>query len=409
MAIDLLVMLDDDGPAPGALRGSSTPGPEFTPRPFLDFCRGVGETLPYERLVFVGDGEPLERYGFSAVEAAHEAGFRNIRLHTRPWRLTDPRQAYAVVNTGVSEICVGLHSTDPELHDRLCDRPEDFRAAQRCLRNIAKLEAEASVHVVMTRANLDQLADIARLAIESEAQRVEFWAHAPLDPEPELRELLAPLDELVPRLLEAVDVCEAGRVQTAIHHVPVCLLGRAGALVDNHEPHDFLPRADSRARPRFNCLHEAQCDTSEICLGLSHAHVSRFGWELERLRPAPRTRPWRARDRSVVRIGEHGSAPHGHAQWLALLGPHAEGVEGIVLTRDEARYPMQMPDGTRFDLLVTARDETSRTFEQSRSFNLSYTDVEGSAGERAIATFLEPIFRTITANDDGTLSLDARV
>lgn len=408
MAADLLVMLDDDGPTPGALRAPSTSGPAFTPKPFAEFCRELGGEPPYERIIFVGDGEPLERFGFGAVETAHAAGFRNIRLHTRPWRLTDQRQAYAVVNTGVSEICVGLHSTDPELHDRLCDRPEDFRAAKRCLSNLAKLEVQTSVAVVMNRANLEQLRAIAELAIESGAQRLDFWAHAPLDPDDEQRELLAPLEELTPRLLEALAVCRSAEVDAAIHHVPICLLGDAGELVHNDEPHHFLPRADSRARPRFNCLHEAQCDWSERCLGLSHAHINRFGWELDRLQPAPRTRPWQARDRRVQQLGREGSVPHGHGQWLALLGPHAEGVEGIVLTRDEARYPMQMPDGTRFDLQVTARDETSKTFEQSRSFNLSYTDVEGPAGERAIATFLAPVFQTIIANDDGTLSLDAK-
>lgn len=422
MAADLVVMIDGEGPRPGSLRSPppTPPGAELDPRPFLDFCAAHQSAPRYERAILVGDGQPLEQHGFALAEAARRGGFRRVRLDTGPWRLTNPRQVHAVVQAGVNEVSVGLHATDPALHDRLCDRPGDFRAANKCLANLAKLEADALVYVVMTSANVGQLRLIAELAIEAGAQRIDFWAHAPLDPTESEEQLLVPLDDLTPRVLEAIATCRAAEVEAVIHHVPVCVLGEEGALVNNTEPdcfhlhshyhYHYDAAADPSARPRFNCLREAQCDAAEVCLGLCHAHVNRFGWELDRLRASPRTRPWRPRDRSVRRIDgrERPHAPHGHAQWLDLLGAHAKGVEGVVLTRNEARYPMQMPDGTRFALVISARDDAARTFKQSRSFNLAYTDVEGPATERAIAAFVGPVLDSIIANDDGSLSLDAR-
>ncbi len=413
MAADLLVMIDGEGPVPGSLRSPSPgpPGEDFDPRPFLELCAAHESAPRYERVIFVGDGQPLEQHGFALAQAARRGGFGRVRLDTRPWRLTNPRQVQAVVQAGVVEVSVGLHATDPELHDRLVDRPGDFRAAQKCLANLANLRSLAAtplVYVVMTSANVGQLRPVAELAIEAGAQRIDFWAHAPLDPTESEQQLLVPLDELVPRLLEAIATCRAAEVEVVIHHVPVCVLGEEGTLVNNSEPDCFSAAADPSARPRFNCLREAQCDAAEVCLGLSHAHVNRFGWELDRLRASPRTRPWHPRDRSVRRIDERANAPHGHAQWLSLLGTYAKGVEGVRLTRSEARYPLQMPDGTRFVLVISARDDAARTFTQSRSFNLAYTDVEGPASERAIAAFVGPVLDAIIANDDGSLSLDAR-
>lgn len=408
MTTDLLVVIDGEAPAPGSLLAPGPLDTSLEPKSFEAFCATHADAPRYERVIFRGDGLPLERHGFGLVGAARRGGFRHVRLDTRPWRLTNPSQVFAVVKAGVSEVSVGLHATEAALHDRLVGREGDFRDASKCLANLGRLEALARVNVVMTGANVDQLRSIAELAIEAGAHRVDFWAHAPVDPTEAERELLVPLDTLVPCLLEATGVCRAAEVQAVIHHVPVCLLGEEGERVSNAEPDHFHAATDPSARPGFNCLREAQCDASEQCLGLSHAHVGRFGWELDRLQPRPRTRPWHPRDRSVRRFGGSGSPSRGHAPWLALLGPHADRVEGVALTRNEARYPMQMPDGTRLVLVINARDEASRTFKQSRSFDLAYTDVDGPAAERQIATFIEPVLDAIIANDDGSLSLDPR-
>jgi hypothetical protein len=188
----------------------------------------------------------------------------------------------------------------------------------------------------------------------------------------------------------------------------MCLLGEHQGALDNRVPDAFDGIRPGRPLPEFNCLLEAKCEHAEACLGLSHAHVNAFGWELERLRPSPRVRAWVERDRSVERATGTDAGPRGHAAWLALLGEHAVRVANVSLTRSEARYPMQMPDTTRFVLVVTARDEVSRTFTQTRSFNLAYTDVDGPAAELDIAAFLEPIFAAIRSNDDGSLSLDPK-
>jgi hypothetical protein len=409
--MDLLVTIDSEGPVPGRLLRPADEGgrpAQVDPASFTRFAQAHAQQPVYERVSFVGDGEALEQHGFGLVAAARESGFAHVRLVTSPRRLTEARQVRAVVMAGVGEFCVGLHGDSSELHDGLTKRPGEFAKIQTCLDRLAKHEVRVLVDVVLTTANLEAVPRIIELAVAKGAHAITLSSHCPAGSEPGSRELIPTLDTLLPVLEAAIASCRAAGVEVGVRHVPACLLGEHLGLLDNSLPDALDGVRPGRPLPQFNCLLEAKCEHAERCLGLHHAYVNAHGWELERLRPVPRVRPWRERERSVERSTGGATGPRGHAAWLALLGEHAGRVEGISLTRTEARYPMQMPDGTRFILVLTARDDAAKSFIQSRSFNLAYTDVEGPAEELAIAGFIEPVLATIAANDDGSLSLDAK-
>ena len=409
MAKDLLVTIDSDGPLPGRLRISGRPASADLER-FTAFAREqasieVGERT-YGRVILVGDGPPLEQHGFGFATAASEAGFGPLRLDTSPRRLTEASQIRAVVvHAGVTEFSLGIHGPSAEVHDRLVDRVGDFASIQRALTVLSKHEVQLMVDTILTRSTLAQLEATLAFALAQGPARVALWAYAPNEDTPEGRAEIPALAELVEALPAAVAQCREAGVEVVIRHVPACLLGVHEALLDNSQPDAFEGVRGGRPLPQFNCLHEAKCELSERCGGLGHAYVNAHGWALEQLQPVPRTRPWKPRDRSVETHAGSADGPRGHGPWLALLGEHASRVENVGLTRTEARYPMVMADGTRFILVLTKRDSTVRYFRQSTAFNLSYTDVEGSAGERAIAKTIEPILATIIANDDGSLSL----
>src|SRR5690606_8583765 len=160
--------------------------------------------------------------------------------------------------------------------------------------------------------------------------------------------------ELLPGVTSAIEQSRARELALTLRHMPACLLGPHAELLDNTAPDAFDGVRPGRPLPEFNCLLEAKCELAESCLGLGHAYVNAHGWELARLHPIPRVRPWVERDRSVDTGSVGPGAPRGHAAWLALLGEHASRVANVALTRSEARYPMQMPDGTRFVLVITA-------------------------------------------------------
>lgn len=412
MSGELLVTIDSDGPIPGQLRIRGRAA-AVEPERFIELAARHVDAPRYERVIFVGDGEALEQHGFGLVEVARAGGFAHVRLDTSARRLTEPRQVRAVVLAGVDEFSVGLHGHEAALHDRLTARPGEFAKTQTCLEHLARHDVRVLVDVVVTSQNLEVLASIVELALEQGAARVALWTHslagAPaVEIEPEERELFVRFDRLVPALDPIVASCRAADVELVIRHVPRCMLGPHAELLDNSLPEALDGVRPGRPLAQFNCLLEAKCEHAEACLGLGHGYVNAFGWELEQLEPTPRTRAWRERDRSIERSTGGAAGPRGHAEWLALLGEHAALVESVALTRTEARYLMQMSDGTQFVLVVTARDEVSQTFTQSRSFNLAYTDVEGPAAELDIAAYLEPVFATIIANDDGTRSLDAK-
>ncbi|PRP97512.1 pyrroloquinoline quinone biosynthesis protein PqqE [Enhygromyxa salina] len=407
MSKDLLVTIDSEGPLPGQLRTGGRPARVELAR-FAELAERNATSRDYERVILVGDGEALEQHGFAFATAAREGGFTHVRLDTSARRLTQAQQVRAVVMAGVNEFSVGLHGDCAELHDQLSGRPGDFAKVQTCLERLSKHEVRVVVDTIVTTANLAALAQIVELAIAKGASRVALWSYLPAEDTPETRALIVSLDALIPALRPAIARCREAEVEVVVRHVPACLLGDARDILDNTRPDALDGVRPGRPLAQFNCLHEAKCEHAEACLGLHHAYVNAHGWELERLQPTPRVRPWRERDRSVERTTGGAAGPRGHASWLALLGPHAERVAGVSLTRTEARYPMQMPDGTRFVLVLSARDDDARTFIQSASFNLAYTDVEGPAQERAIATFVEPVLRTIAANDDGSLCLDAK-
>ena len=396
---DLLVTLDAEAPLPGRLHIGTRPA-GIDPERFLAFARSHAQRPTYERAIVVGDGQALEQHGFGLVGAARGGGFSRVRLITSSRRLVEARQVRAVVLAGVDEFSLGLHGATAELHDRLTQRPGEFAKLQTCFERIAAHGVAVHIDTVITTDNLEVLPEIAKLAIDAGARRLGFHPA-------EARDSIVDFDRLLPALFDVLAQCRAANVEGTVHHVPRCLLGEHADSLDNHLPDAFDGIRPGRPLPEFNCLLEAKCEHAEICGGLSHAHVNAFGWQLERLRPTPRVRAWVERDRSVE-AATTGMGPRGHAAWLALLGEHAERVPSVALTRNEARYPMQMADGTRFVFVITARDEVSRTFIQTRSFNLAYTDVDGPAAELDIAVFLEPIFAVIRANDDGSLSLDAK-
>jgi hypothetical protein len=404
---DLLCTLDAEAPLPGRLRVDGRPA-LVDPERFLAFARAHALRPIYERAIFVGDGAALEQHGFGLVAAARAGGFAHVRLITSPRRLTEARQVRAVVQAGVDEFSLGLHGHVDELHDRLTQRPGELAKLKTCFERLAVQDVAVHVDTVVTTANIDVLPEIAALAIAAGARRLTLHPHCPRSDDVEGRALIVSLDHLLPALARVLEQCRAAGVEDRVQHVPMCLLGEQQAALDNALPDAFDGIRPGRPLPEFNCLLEAQCEHAEACGGLSHAHVNAFGWELERLHPSPRVRAWVERDRSVERATGADTGPRGHTAWLALLGAHAVRVPSVALTRSEARYPMQMPDSTRFVLVVSARDEVSRTFTQTRSFNLAYTDVEGPAAELDIAAFLEPIFAEIHANDDGSLSLDAK-
>jgi hypothetical protein len=232
--------------------------------------------------------------------------------------------------------------------------------------------------VIVTADNLATLGQTVALAAERRVKQCTFVGSA------------VPLAQSIPAIRAALARCRELGIEGRVKHLPRCLLeSDAAALIDDR--HEATARNSS-------CLFEALCGQSEACPGLAHEYVARFGWEERRLQPTPRTHPWR----------EPAPGPHAHPEWLALLGSNAAHVERVELDRVVFRYFMRLPSGGRLVIELRSRDEQKPAFTRSRSFDITYTRVEGQVDQRAIARFMDPIAAAIVARDDGSLSIDPR-
>ncbi|HEY3498536.1 MAG TPA: radical SAM protein [Polyangiaceae bacterium] len=378
----------------------------------------------YQRVIFTGGEVTLEKSLPSYVRAARDSGsFRYLRLQTNGRRLADPAYAKALVADGLNEFFVSIHGHDASSHDAITQRPGSFDELVQGLDHLRALDVRIITNTVMVRSNVGSLSPIVELAALRGVSRMEFWNYLPMEDQADERGLIAPMSELVPALRAALDRCGELGLEAVVKYVPHCLLGPHADLLDNSQPDVVIVEDFWRTFPKFNCLYEAVCEHSERCLGLHHAYVNRFGWELGRLEPEGRTRPWSEREEPERgRPERYGSADDARAS--PATGAHpgfralvegAEGTTGAVLeklelTRNDARYLYRLEQSS-VEIVVAGRDETTPALARTRSFNVFYTRATGFDDiekKRALADLLKDFVAKLGERDRGELTLDSR-
>lgn len=386
--------------------------------PLERFTALVDENLrsaKYQRVVFTGGEVTLEKNLSSYVRYARDSGaFRYLRLQTNARRLADPEFTASLVADGINEFFVSVHGHDAASHDDITQRVGSFDELVAGLGHLRDHDVRVITNTVMTRRNVRSLPQLVDLAAEHGVSRMEFWNYLPMEDQEDQRDLIAPLDELLPPLLAALDSCAARSIPAVTKYVPRCQLGRHAAVLDNSQPDTIIVESFWDQFPHFNCLYEARCEHSEACLGLQHAYVNKFGWEEARLVPAPRVRPWVEREKLVEGTPErYHSGDSGHPAWEALTAgelPAGCSVEQVQLTRNQARYQLRCGDAS-VDLVLSARDERAAALARSRTFNIFYTNLEGTNDDAARSTVKELlgiVASRIVERDVGELTLDAR-
>lgn len=392
--------------------------------PFERFQALVDEnrrSRKYHRVIFTGGEVTLERRLFDFVRAARESGtFEYVRVQTNGRRLADPELARRLVEAGVDEFFVSVHGHDAASHDDITQRPGSWDELLQGLENLRALGVRLITNTVLTRRNLASLRGIVELAARFGVSRVELWNYLPMEDHADERDLIAPLSELVPALLPALDEARARKVEAVVKYVPRCALGEHAEALDNSQPDTIIVEDFWSTFPRFSCLYEAVCEHSEKCMGVHHPYVNRWGWEAHRLAPTPRARPWSDHSEPSTgrteRYGERAAeGASGHDAWVALVEGAGEDasahLERVQLTRTQARFSYAVDGGGRVDVVLAGRDERSQALARTRSFNIFYTGAEGfeGAAERErLSALLRGIVARVAARDEGALSLDAR-
>jgi cyclic pyranopterin phosphate synthase len=389
--------------------------------PFERFVRIVDENLrsrKYDRVIFTGGEVTLEKSLPQFVSHARDSGaFRHVRLQTNGRKLADPEFTRMLVDAGIDEFFVSLHGDCADLHDRITQRPGSFDELLLGLQNLATHPVRRITNTVVHRTNIGAYDGIVGIAHAHGVSEMEFWNYLPMEDHADERNLIAPLGEMMPSLRRALDRCAALGIRSVTKYVPRCLLGTYGATLDNSQPDTIIVESFWNEFPRFACLYEAECEHSEQCLGLSHDYVRKFGWEEETLVPEARTRPWMPRTQGVdgrpdETASESASTPHRHPAWEALLDGLPSDAGRLVrtqLNRNQARYTLALGrGGATVELVLAARDDSVRALAHTASFNIFYTQLNGSYERADMERLIRIACERIAARDDGSLSLDSR-
>lgn len=218
-------------------------------RPDLTMSRAeVYETLEKARRegareVNYSGGEPTIYKGFTdVVRYARDLGYDHQSINTNGIRLKDPAYCEELLEAGMSSIDFSIHGHTEELHDREVARKGAFRAIVRACGNLNELKERfrfnMSATTVMTRHNHHHLLDIVKMLEELgfDNKRLKYAYEGNLTTEQIINEV-APYEEVVPSLVEALEYLAVRPFGFHFTHVPICLMGDTGAF-----SHDFHRR-----------------------------------------------------------------------------------------------------------------------------------------------------------------------
>ena len=241
------------------------------------------------RLSFSG-GEPTLDPGLPAlVTAAARLGFPNIEVVTNAVRLADPAYARRLIDAGLTQATVSLHSHRADESDALtCGRPGDF---ERTLEGLGHLLASGRVRVyvnhVVHAGNLGDLPAFVRFVAErfQPPPVLTFAALTPL-----FRALDRP--DLWPRLADLAGPLKAALDEGTARGLLLEVLSRPGippcVLAPDHLAYSDLAgvaaqAASEDAHKKAKASACARCRFDGACQGVWKAYAERFG--LDELTP----------------------------------------------------------------------------------------------------------------------------
>ncbi len=152
---------------------------------------------------------------------------RKIGLHatliTNGQRLADPVLVRALADAGIRDFLVSVQGLGAA-YDRIVCKPGAHRAQMTALRNLREAGVPFRFNCVLSTPAVAQLADIARLAVETGAHVVNFLAFNPYDDQAKGRsaEGVPRYDDLREPLAEALDILQASGVEANVRYLPLC-------------------------------------------------------------------------------------------------------------------------------------------------------------------------------------------
>lgn len=198
-------------------------GPEMTSREIvqeLDLGRKQGA-----RWLWLGGGEPTLRPDLvGVVRAAKKLGYERIKLQTNGMRLAYPDYVRALADAGATEVNFSIKGATSATHDRLAQTPGSHELMVKGIAEARAKGLRVEADLLIYRSNVAELPEMVRTYAAQGIERFHLWLFLPMnDADPALAGEVARMSEVVPRLVEAMDLGLSPRPDfiTSLH-TPAC-------------------------------------------------------------------------------------------------------------------------------------------------------------------------------------------
>lgn len=274
-------------------------------------------TLGFDHVTFLG-GEPTIRKDLlDLVRHARTLGYRNVFIATNGRRMADRRYLRALVQAGLTDVCVSVHGPDPATHDEATGRPGSFLETEQALLNLVLEGRPFHTSTVVTTRSAPTLEALVRYLHQYRPEHVYLALPNPTGGAyREFAALYPTFTEAGPHVRRALAAARELDQLVTISKLPFCHLGGFEGYADDlFWSRAFRRRIDAQvvehidqgfADRTVHALTCRACRFRESCEGVELIYVQRRGTselvpvpgplvvdeaELRRTGPRPSRRP----------------------------------------------------------------------------------------------------------------------
>ncbi len=240
-------------------------------------------------VVFTGGEPTLHANIMEAVAYAKKLGFEIIQLQTNGRMLAYLDFCQKIIQAGANEFSPALHSSRPEIHDKLTNSPGAWQQVVSAIKNLRKLNQYILTNTVINSLNYKDLSDLAKLLVQLDVNQFQFAYVHIIGTAWKNRDWLIPKKtDVMPYVKEGLDIgIKAGKI-VMTEAIPYCLMqGYEDYIAENNIPktkvvaeqvmsdYEYYRKNKGKIK-REECKN---CKYFQICEGPWKEYPQIYGWD----------------------------------------------------------------------------------------------------------------------------------
>jgi MoaA/NifB/PqqE/SkfB family radical SAM enzyme len=263
-------------------------------RPFSDVIKDIEKAKKMNARGFAfSGGEPTLREDLPELAAyAKEAGISHIEVQSNGRRYVYKDYCQKLIDHGVNNFVISLHSHRPEVHDRMMGVKGTFKQATQGLKNLNDLGMKVKINIVITKLNYKDLEKfVSFLMRKFKIEEIRFTMvmnEGAVTSDP--KGIFASMKEVAPHICRALDIVDNKAGCFVYNMVPCLLPGREKFINDLGQldtilvgPEFETSLDESRRGKKIKGKQCKKCSFNDRCYGVWRNYAEIFG--LDELKP----------------------------------------------------------------------------------------------------------------------------